>query len=262
MPVRAIDILKNYFRSGNKPSQIWWNNFFDSLAEIERQAIIAFNINGPIIYVTDEAHRLLIGPATTIGRMVQQLDTGVTYVKQQQPGSNLIDWTEIGDAQITIPDVNGLQDELNALLLNDTDDQADVFIGAANFHQPGPVVEVAAVDLGATERVDMNLDTGYSMIYASVTKDFSLAMSATNPTTTAMTQTLMAFNSGGASVACSLPADTATAWYILINGIAPMVVSSGKFLTLAVQSVPVPPSAPGYGGAGHMAYFVTYGLQT
>ena len=82
MPVRTIDQLKKYFRAGNKPSQLWWNNFFDTLANIEARAIEAFTVNGPIIWVPDQASRLLIGPVVSIGRMVKQSDTGRTYVKQ------------------------------------------------------------------------------------------------------------------------------------------------------------------------------------
>lgn len=262
MPVREIEVLKRYFRAGNKPSQIWWNNFFDSLAEIERQALIAYEINGPIIYASNQAHRLVIGTAVTVGRMVQEMDTGITFVKQQQPGSNLGDWEAIGDAQITIPDVEDLQLELDNLYVKDANSAGNVLIGAYNFHQPGPVAELFAVDLGATERVDVDLTTGNSMVYASVTKNFTLGIAASGVITQGLTQTLMAFNSSGGPLEFSMPADTGMAWYVLINGTEPVVVASGKFLTLAIQALPVNASDPDYAGPGHMVYFVTYGLQT
>lgn len=263
MPVRTAEELKKYFLAGNKPSQLWWNNFFDSLALLEAKAEEAYRVNGPIIWVADQAARLLIGPRVSIGRMVKQTDTGRTYVKQQQTGANVGDWEDIGDSQIVISDVENLPDELASRLRNDANDSTSGVLGATNFWNTQDTAALAPVtDLGSTVRVDMLIASGPHFSYAEVEKDFTIHanLSGGNPSV-GITQTLIVRNTSASPVQFNRPAGSSTQRWVITNGDDPIVLVSGYIMTLAVTPVIMPDVDPDYGGPGSMYYFITYGSQ-
>lgn len=277
MPVRTYDELKKYFLTGNKPSQIWWNNFFDTLALVEKRAQDAYAVNGPVIVVANQAARLLIGPALSIGRQVKQSDNGVTYSKQVETGDDVADWVAIGDTDIQISDVNTLQTEIDNRINKAGSDFTAFNLTADAFWITSACDTASITDLGATERVNMNFDTGPGFRYtAAITKDFTIGISsAVSPKPSlGMSQIVLVKNNSGGGLSFIKPADIADTGsgatkFVLTNASSPLLVPDGKVLTISVLKVPIhvsdpdyPPASPPTLPGGGFYYFITVGLQS
>lgn len=263
MPVKPPATLKKFFPEKEKPSQIKWNHFFDSLYLVQLKAEEAYAVNGPIIWVADMAERLLIGPSVFVGRMVKQSDNGRTYVKQTPPGDNPANWEDIGDSAIVISDVQDLQTELDALIRKDISNSTSGILSAYSFSQSEPTTVIVPLDLGGSELVTIPFETVGPAAYAGITKDFTI--DATNSLTgfpwEGMPVTLILRNDTVSAVQFNQPTDTVEKFWTLVNGSYPIVVPVGWHLTLAVHPIRVIPEDPAYTGLFQYRYFVTYGLQ-
>lgn len=261
MPVKTPSELKKFFTVKEKPSQVKWNHFFDSMNLIREKAEEAYAVNGPLIWVPNETARLAIGPFIYVGRMVKQQDTGRTYVKQVNPGSNPADWTDIGDTNIVIADVNGLTDELGYLLRKDVTNSTSGVLYAYNFYQTQAMETVIPIDLGGSELVTMPFGTGPALLFAECTKDFTLLLNTAGPEPwMGMPQTVVVRNSSVSAIQFTLPVGSSTEIWVLSNGSTPVIVPVNYHLTLAVQGFIVDVSDPAY-TPGAFRWFVTYGLQ-
>lgn len=261
MPLKTPSELKTFFAVKEKPSQVKWNHFFDSLNLVREKAEEAYAVNGPLIWVADEPARLLIGPMIYVGRMVKQIDNGITYVKQQAPGNAPGDWTEIGDTSIVISDVQDLPTELSYLLRKDVTNETIGTLYAATFVQDQAMETVVPVDLGGYERIDMPFGTGPAFLFAECSKDFTIGLLTAGPDPyLGMPQTLLVRNSGVSALQFTLPPGSATEIWTLTNGSTPVIVPVNYHLTLAVQGYYVTSADPAY-VLGAYRWFVTYGLQ-
>jgi len=261
MPVKTPFELKKFFTAKEKPSQIKWNHFFDSLNLVREKAEEAYAVNGPLIWVANETARLNIGPMIYVGRMVKQQDTGRTYVKQVNPGNNPADWVDIGDTDILISDVNGLQDELDYLLRKDITNATSGVLYAYNFYQQQAMQTVVPTDLGGSEVVTMLMGTGPAFLFTECTKDFTLNLNTAGPDPwMGMPQTLIVRNSSVSAIQFNLPVGSPTELWTLTNGTEPVIVPANYHLILAVQGIIVVFDDPQY-VVGAFRWFVTYGLQ-
>lgn len=135
MAIRTIAHLKSYFQGvpkTDKPTAAEWTDLIDTISWYYDMANAAQAAASAVIIVADEAALLAGGPTYAIGQRIKQDDIGKTWVKQQQPGTSLADYGEIGDTAIVVSDVIGLQQELDRRLFNDVDDRTSERLGIRN----------------------------------------------------------------------------------------------------------------------------------
>lgn len=131
MAIRTIAELKSYFQGAypgpDRTTAQQFTDLFDSLQWFDDMANAALAAASPVILVPNQATMFLNGPVYKVGQRIKTLDDGLTWVKQNQPGTVIGDYAPIGDTAITIPDVNGLQDALDARMTRDqVDDEVCV----------------------------------------------------------------------------------------------------------------------------------------
>lgn len=147
MAVKTIAQIRARFEGDDKPTPQDFIDLIDTLQNIRDLADQAIATAQPVTVVADQAARLAIGAATTIGQRVKQTDNGLTYVKQQEPGTNNGDWASIGDALVTIGDVSGLSAELNRRLSLVIDNETSGRLGAKNFYVANTGINLTGLDV-------------------------------------------------------------------------------------------------------------------
>jgi len=135
MAIRSIAHLKSYFQGIPKtdnPTAGEWTDLIDTIGWYYDMVNAAVAASSPVIIVANEAELLTNGETYAVGRRIKQTDIGKTWVKQQQPGTSLGDYGEIGDTAIVISDVLGLQIQLDRRIVNDGDDASTARLGVRN----------------------------------------------------------------------------------------------------------------------------------
>jgi hypothetical protein len=251
--------LKALFGSGNSPSQTSWNHLFDWLLHVEGLVEQAAT-DGPVIFVDDADHMYAIGPSLMPGATVRQVDSGLTYVKQQEPGDTSGDWELMGDVLLTIPDIIGLEAALDTLLLRTGDDVTVGTISAHNFGQHPPVSTLIPVTQDLQQVITLNRTDGIPFNRAVVMGNFTLSITG-GASDHGFSQMVMVRNASEALVSFTKPADTETEKFIVINTTSTVEVAAGKTMTISVNRVALPEGDSRLETDGTSLYLLTCGKQ-
>lgn len=248
MPIKPVSVLRTRFEGLDAPTQQDWIDLIDTMQGILDTADLAILTAQPVTLVADQAARLALPPTFLPGQRAKQVDNGVTYVKQQQPGSNLADWTEIGDALIEISDVFDLQNQLNSKLINYDWDITTGDIAARNYY-------LANISINNTGPAVVTIPIpGNAFEYAFRAVNFTISLvpyGAPNPVPEGCSSTVAIYNSG------ALPIDASLAPGFRVFGQPfPVTIPAGQWLLMTITIL----TDPGYGGSAPF-YFIGYALQ-
>lgn len=248
MAVKTVAALRLRFEGNDRPTRQDWIDLIDTMQGILDSANLAIQTAQPVTLVADQAARLALPPTFLPGQRAKQTNNGLTYVKQQQPGTNLADWVEIGDSIITIPDVIGLQTALDSKLINYDWDITTGVITARNFYlqnpslnNTGPAVVISPMPWSAFE-------------YAYRDQNFTISLNPTgspDPVPEGCSNTIAVLNTSVAPIDASL-----TPGFRAFGQPFPVTIPPGKWLIFTITVL----TDPGYGGAAPF-YFIGYALE-
>lgn len=248
MPVKTLSALRARFEDGDRPTPQDFIDLIDTLGSISDLAAVAITTAAPVLVVADQTARLAAGPGVDVGQRVKQTNTGSTYVKQQDDGTDPGDWEEIGDSIIQIAEVTGLQDELDRRILNNTDDATTGSIGAVNYHTPN-----WSINLTDPVNVDVVFpNNAIEFAYRDSNLDISLTDSGLLDIY-GQNQTLIIKNTSGSTITVDLVDDA-----VVFNGEFPISLPSGKMMTLTITAMPV---ADGDPEGMDPYFFVSYAIE-
>jgi hypothetical protein len=248
MAIKTVAALRLKFEGLDAPTQQDWIDLIDTMQGIMDTADLAILTAQPVTLVANQAARLALPPTFLPGQRAKQTDNGLTYVKQQQPGSNLADWTEIGDASIEISDVFDLQNQLDSKLINYDWDITTGDIAAKNYY-------LANISINNTGPNIVSIPIpGNAFEYAFRDVNFTISLvpyGAPDPIPEGCSSTVAIYNSGAGSIDASLDPG-----FRVFGQPFPVTIPNGKWLVMTITILP----DPGYGGVAPF-YFIGYALQ-
>jgi hypothetical protein len=140
MAIRTIAELKSFFQgtpTNDRPTAEQWTDLLDTIAFYKLRADAALASSFAVILVANESLMRINGPSYTVGQKIKCLDTEITYVKQQEPGTLIGEYAAIGDTSIQMAEVDGLRAALSDALSSVANgDSTDFRLGVANLATP------------------------------------------------------------------------------------------------------------------------------